>query len=236
MARKQLGKGRGFKAMERAANDLSVRVREITAFRGHSLDQTRMRTFALRRIKKLVISSLLRSLAASGVRNKSGRLRRAVANSRIWIERGKLRIAMANSTPQDVLRYTSSVNYGAIRDSGGLGAKAKLSLKNAILKDQALTKRQLASLAKGVKQKHGINVVTRGSFKGQSEASVRKLLGGKLGGKLSIGGASVIRPKPFYYISVIDKKRIAAAFEQAFQDYIAQETSATAPKTSTRVA
>lgn len=234
MAKRPLGKGRGFKSMERAADALEVRVREVTEFRGHALDQTRLRKFALHKIKKLVISSLLRSLAASGVRNKSGKLKRAVANSRIWIERGKLRIAFAPGTPQDVMRYASSVNYGALRASGGLGARAKLSLKRAVLKDQELTKRQLSSLAKGVKQRHGDKVIARGAFKGLSTDAARKLLSGKLGGKLSIGGSSIVRPKPFYYISASDKKRIAVAFENAFQEYIAREIGKSAPDAKRR--
>lgn len=216
---KVLSAGRGLRAMKNSMSKLEVQVKGLADLGTRRLDRKSLEWYITSSITKLVRASLLRSLRKSGVRRRSGSLEAAVAAAEVSIGKDKLKISLKPSLSNKLLRYASSVNYGAVRDAGGLGAKAKRTLKSAIMKDRALSERELRRFTKGVRQKHETRVIKKGTFHGMTEAEARKALEGKLGGKPNIGGTTIVLPKPYFYISASDKKLIAEKVMELYREY-----------------
>ena len=220
------GKSRGLKAMKNSASVLDVQIRGMRSLGEKRLDRGSLERYIQNAMRVMIKEALMRSLLASGVKINQGEkrphfLEKAVKNPVIQLGKNVLRISFSSTLPQKVLTYASAVNYGAVRNSGGLGKRAKKTLKTAVFKDRALSERELRGFTKGVNQVHDGRVMKRGSFKGMTEGDARKLLQGKLGKKMKIGGASIIKPKPFFFLSAADKKAIAAKFQELYDQYMA---------------
>ena len=219
------GKSRGLKAMKNSVSALDVQIRGMRSLGEKRLDHGALERYIQSAMRVMVKEALMRSLLASGVKlhgeDNTGELEKAVRNPVIQLGKNILRISFRSTLPQKILTYASAVNYGAVRNSGGLGKRAKKTLKTAVLKNRALSERELRRFTKGVNQVHDGRMVKRGSFKGMTEGDARKLLQGRLGKKMNVGGASIIKPKPFFFLSSADKKAIAAKFQELYEQFMA---------------
>lgn len=214
------GKGRGLTAMKNSVSALGVQIKGLADLGARRLDRGSLERYIVAGIAKMVHEALERSLAKSGVKRDSGALKAAVKSAVISIGKDKLLIGFRSSLPNKLLQYASSINYGSVRNAGGLGKRARKTLKTAVLKDRALSERELRRFTKGLRQVHDGRIIKRGTFQGRTEADARKLLEGKLGGKATIGGTTIILPKPYFYLSAADKKAIGDKFIELYERYL----------------
>ena len=203
MAIKAFGKSRNLKQMQNSLSSMTLYDKALARFGGVSFNKNKMLKFIARNLEKKVQAALMRSLAKSGVKRKSGMLARAVQSSDVWIQGGKIRISLRAGWPDSLYRYASSINYGAVRNSQGLGGKAKRTVKKSVLSGKKMTNRQRARLDRGVTQTH--DGITRTH------------------GPVDIGGVKVVRPKPFFYISDADRREILAEFTSLMQRWVRGE-------------
>jgi len=204
--------------MANSVSRLDVAINNMRSLGATALDPNRLQRYIEKAMLSMVKDALMKSYHQSGVKTGKGRIERALNGVDVKIQKGKLRISM--NAGDAILTQASSVNYGAVRNSGGLGKRAKKTLKAAVFGNRALTEREMRRYTKGVNQIHDGRIVKRGSMHGKSEAEVREMLRGKLGGNRSIGGATFVKPHPFFFISASDKKRIYTKFEELYQAFL----------------
>lgn len=208
-----LGKGRALTQLEGGISRANQALNGFDFVSG-GLNADEAKRFAVSGVTSMVREALLRSYAASGIKTVTGQLKATVGSAGVTIGRGKLRIAMRGGLPNKHYAKASALNYGAVRqpykrysDQQLLGGRAKRTLKRATLQNAGkLSARELRRFQKGVKQRHVnantgfVQTLHRDAFK--------------------IGDASVVKPKPYFYISGADQKLISDKITALVNQYI----------------
>lgn len=193
---------------------------------------------AARTLKPLVVAAIQRNYARSGIKNRTGKLARALKSIRVdgLIGRGGLpvlRVAMPSGVApyrdggkeSDFYEVAASLNYGAVRagmqdraavdlPTGRTGASRRVSAVGARAKRTI----KAHALGQGASAR-AISAVERG----RKTRTGKTIVGGKHIGNReketagSVGlssGIVVIKPKWFFRLTPAQRKRIAGEFER----------------------
>lgn len=138
---------------------------------------------------------LLQNFAAAGIQNHTGKLRAAVASTVVGVTKNGLVVRFPPGLDEKLYRVGSSINYGAVRRPKGvkIGERAARSIKKAVLRGKKVSEKTLQE----VNQVHDGRKLHRA--------------------RIDMGGVSVIRPKPFYYLTAAQKKDLEALFMGRFR-------------------
>lgn len=157
---------------------------------------------ALGRITPAIRSMMLRNLAASGVKSRTGVLKRAVANCQLQQKRGVIIVHLPKGLTVKQIKYINSVNYGAVHSSQNIGNKAKRSIKKAYEKGEAVKEKTL----RAQRQQHSNMPLSRR-------------------GRIDLGGVKLHRAFNFFKLSPTQQKTAQQLHAQAFNEYLQKELS-----------
>jgi len=190
---------------------------------------------ALARIRGLIVGFLLSNYGQSGLKQGTGKLKQALRSVQLKYRKGRVCILMpSDAQPYRKTSKSGKVNessaytvwfsqeYGAVRTpnvvrpivdtitkqvryakTGIIGSKARRSIRNLALKGKPLSDKSISAIESAAYNKipFHVGVVLPRRDQTGTDKSV----------KLS-GGATVIKPKPFWRLSPSQWMRIAAAF------------------------
>jgi hypothetical protein len=215
---KEIERAMALNTLQAGASKLGVAMKNMRVLGMNVLDPNRLKKYIEKKILAMVKDALRKSYQQSGLKTDKGRIKRSIEAVEVRIVKGRLRIAMEGADA--VLKQGASVNYGSIRNAKGLGKKARRTLKKAMLQNRALTERELRRYTVGVNQIHKGVAIEREALHGMSAEEARKALAGKLNARMSIGGTTIIKPHPFFFLSGADKNRINKRFKELYQAYL----------------
>ena len=98
-----------------------------------SLDVEKILQRQAQRLAPDIREELSSNYASAGVGNRTGRLQNTVSRAEVVVGKTRIKVSFEAGVPAtdrgDVYKYGNAINYGAVRNAGGAGARLKKSIK-----------------------------------------------------------------------------------------------------------